>query len=233
MRQAARCGRCLRGERAYVQSAALPISSACAPRPQAGPPKAGTIGAPFMATEVIERTQPGAAPEVAPTRLRESWRRAAPVIGAVGLVGTMACGLTIAVDALAEPSFITNGPAGFHVWPAGFLNHLGGHGMLARNFGRLSTAMFVFYVLAVAGAGALRLRLVVASVALLHIAFLLTPILGSKDIYNYLDYARLGVLHGMNPYTHAPNALRSDPLYLLVGWPAWKSPYGPLYTVVS
>src|SRR5437764_84398 len=120
-----------------------------------------------MATEVLPRTGPITShlPELRVLR---------PVVGGVGLAGTFACGLVIAVDSLAGPSFVTQGPAAFHAWPAGFLGHLGSPLDLST-WGALTAAMFGFYVLAVAGSASIPAGVALATVALLHVAYLLTP----------------------------------------------------------
>ncbi len=51
------------------------------------------------------------------------------------------------------------------------------------------------------------------------------------DVFNYLGYARLGGLHGLNPYLHGIAAARHDPVYALTTWHHLRSPYGPLYTL--
>jgi alpha-1,6-mannosyltransferase len=55
----------------------------------------------------------------------------------------------------------------------------------------------------------------------------------SHDVYSYVDYARLGVVHGLDPYTHAPAAAPSDPAFAHVDWIAVKSAYGPLFTLAT
>ena len=50
-----------------------------------------------MATEALPRTGPI-------TSRRPELRALRPVVGGVGLAGTVACGLVIAVDSLAGPS---------------------------------------------------------------------------------------------------------------------------------
>src|SRR5437763_8828244 len=174
-----------------------------------------------MATEVLPRTSPI-------TRRLPELRVLRPVAGGIGLAGTIACGVVLALDTLSGPSFVTQGPAAFHAWPAGFLGHLGGTPLDPSTWGALTAAMFGFYLLAVAGSASIPVRVAVAAVALLHVAFMLTPPVASRDVFNYVDYARLGVLHGLDPYSNTPRAFVADPFFRLVGWPDLKSPYGPL-----
>jgi hypothetical protein len=64
-------------------------------------------------------------------------------------------------------------------------------------------------------------------------AFALAPVLLSHDAFSYLDYARLGVVHGLDPYVHAPDSVSSDPAFAAVTWPGSTSAYGPLFTLLT
>ena len=61
------------------------------------------------------------------------------------------------------------------------------------------------------------------------------PILISTDVFSYIAYARMGVVHGINPYLHGPVAIVNDPVYHYVGkdWKHVATAYGPLYTLIS
>ena len=61
------------------------------------------------------------------------------------------------------------------------------------------------------------------------------PILLSTDVFSYIAYARMGVEHGLNPYTHGPIAIMGDPIYRYVGvdWKHVATAYGPLYTLIT
>jgi hypothetical protein len=72
-----------------------------------------------------------------------------------------------------------------------------------------------------------------AAIVALLAAFALAPVLFSHDVYSYVDYARLGVAHGLNPYTHPPAAAPFDPAYARVTWIDVKSAYGPLFTLTT
>jgi alpha-1,6-mannosyltransferase len=58
-------------------------------------------------------------------------------------------------------------------------------------------------------------------------------VLLSHDVYSYVDYARLGVVHDLNPYVHPPLSVPSDPAYAEVTWTEATSAYGPLFTLAS
>ena len=76
-------------------------------------------------------------------------------------------------------------------------------------------------------------RLFWAAIAALLAAFALAPVLLSHDVYSYVEYARLGVVRGLDPYTHPPAAAPFDPAYARVTWIDETSAYGPLFTLVT
>src|SRR5207244_657154 len=108
-----------------------------------------------------------------------------------------------------------------------------GRPMTAARFILLFAAMWAAYVAVLVCADAVRLRVAVATIVGLHIVFALAPPLLSTDVFNYIDYARLGVVHHLNPYVHGPIAARHDPVYQFVGWRHTPSIYGPLFTLMS
>ena len=83
--------------------------------------------------------------------------------------------------------------------------------------------------------GRVSARFVIGLVVVLHVIVFAGPILLSTDVFSYIAYARLGVVHGINPYTHGPVAIASDPVFQYVGhtWRQVESAYGPLYTLIS
>jgi hypothetical protein len=58
-------------------------------------------------------------------------------------------------------------------------------------------------------------------------------VLLSHDVYSYVDYARLGVHHGLDPYVHPPLAVPQDSAYAEVTWTEATSAYGPLFTLAT
>jgi hypothetical protein len=80
--------------------------------------------------------------------------------------------------------------------------------------------------------GGLDKRVLIGTIVLLHAIFLLGPPLLSTDVFNYLNYGRLGALHHVNPYLHGPGAAPSDPSFHFVPhiWREVPSAYGPLFT---
>ena len=101
-------------------------------------------------------------------------------------------------------------------------------------FGVLAPVMYVGYLVVVAVAPQLRARWVLGAVVLLHIVFFLAPPMQLSDIFNYLNYARMQAVHGLNPYTTIP-ALgpAGDLTFGLSNWHGLLSPYGPLFTLFT
>jgi alpha-1,6-mannosyltransferase len=108
---------------------------------------------------------------------------------------------------------------------------------------RLGFRVFLIAVLAfsAAYAGLLALaqtvskRIAIVLIGVLWAIVFAGPILLSTDVFSYIAYARMGVEHGLNPYTHGPIAIVEDPIYHYVGqdWKHVATAYGPLYTLIS
>lgn len=94
-------------------------------------------------------------------------------------------------------------------------------------------AGFAGYLGFLAAAPRLGRRLVWATILVLVAALALAPVLLSHDVYSYVDYARLGVRHGLDPYVHPPLAAPADPAYAEVTWTESTSAYGPLFTLLT
>ena len=69
---------------------------------------------------------------------------------------------------------------------------------------------FGAYLVVVATGAALGRRATRRAIVVAVAAFALAPPLISLDVFSYLSYARLGALHGLNPYGHAPAAIPHD-----------------------
>jgi hypothetical protein len=108
---------------------------------------------------------------------------------------------------------------------------------------RLGYRVFLTALIAYAGAygGMLLLarhlsaRWAVALTVALQLIVFAGPILISTDVFSYIAYARMGVVHGVNPYLHGPQSILGDPVYHYVGqdWKKVATAYGPLYTLLS
>jgi uncharacterized membrane protein len=91
----------------------------------------------------------------------------------------------------------------------------------------------VSYVVVLAGSRSIGPRLAIGSIVAFHLLFLLAPPLLSQDVFSYISYARLEVVHSLNPYTHSPDAVPSDAAFAFAGSKDASSAYGPLFTLVT
>jgi hypothetical protein len=74
---------------------------------------------------------------------------------------------------------------------------------------------------------------VAVAVAALGLAVMIPPAL-SCDVHAYVAYARMWILHGIDPHARSQLVLRSlgDPIAPFLQWDL-PSPYGPLWTAIS
>jgi hypothetical protein len=92
---------------------------------------------------------------------------------------------------------------------------------------------FLVYLAVLWAAPRLGTRAVAALIVLAVLAFACAPVLLSHDAFSYVDYARLGVRHGLDPYVSAPDAAPVDPAFAHVTWTETPSAYGPLFTLAT
>ena len=153
--------------------------------------------------------------------------------GSVGLGGLVACLFLLGANAASAPSsYVPSGEHRFPGWLAGPLQPFGfttRHGVLEG----LVLAVFACYLLVLACVRALPARRIWVAVVLADLAALLAPPLLSSDVFGYLGFARLGVLHGLSPYSYTANAAPQDAIYPYLGWHTVTTPYGPLFTLLT
>jgi hypothetical protein len=91
----------------------------------------------------------------------------------------------------------------------------------------------LFYVIVLASSRSIGPRLAIGSIVGFHLLFLLAPPLLSQDVFSYISYARLEIVHSLNPYTHSPDAVPSDAAFAFAGSKDASSAYGPLFTLAT
>jgi hypothetical protein len=171
-------------------------------------------------------------------------KRAAPRRGTLALGGLctvvlLAATLEVVLDGAVGHSPLTPGSPGITGWLQGIgvrlgyrtflialLSFTGAYAGLLALGGRLTaaaprTAVSAVWAIALVGA--------------LNVIVCAGPILFSTDVFSYIAYARMGVLHGIDPYLHGPVAANTDGIYQYVGndWRKVATAYGPLYTLLS
>ena len=159
--------------------------------------------------------------------------RARRALGALGLLCVLSTVFLITAGAASSPSqYVPARSGGWPGWLAGPLQGLG-VGLSSGRFQTLTLIMAAGYVAVLFASSTLSGRAIWATIIAAHLVLLLGPPLLSQDVFGYLDFARLGALHGLDPYTHVAAQAPTDPVYLFVGWPFQNSPYGPLFTLGS
>jgi hypothetical protein len=159
----------------------------------------------------------------------------AAVLGSAALAGLLSAGALLAAGASAQRwlFFVPASEAGrFPAWLAGPLHGLGVLIVPSRG-AQLLVAMALCYLVALACARSLPPWVAVGAIGVAHAVFLLAPPLFSADVFGYVDYARLGVLHGLDPYSHGAADAARDPVVPYVRWHDIATPYGPLFTLAS
>jgi alpha-1,6-mannosyltransferase len=166
-------------------------------------------------------------------RSRSEWLT--PALASLLALALLAATLEIVLDGAAGHSpLIPKSPQ-----IAGWLQGLGE---------RLGYRVFLIAILVSAGAyagllalmrrtrdAAVSKRAALLLIGALHLIVFAGPILLSTDVFSYIAYARMGVEHGINPYTHGPLSIAGDPVFQYVGhdWRHVATAYGPLYTLLS
>jgi hypothetical protein len=161
--------------------------------------------------------------------------------GALSLCAIVAFSLLVVLIAANRPSILTpTTHSGYYPrWMAGPLGGLlqgftNDPETLKWFFTGSVVLMYGAYVLAIKNAGQLPKRWLIAAILCVHVVFLLSPPLALTDLFNYVNYGRMEVVHGLNPYTTIPVLEpHNDPSYLLSNWHELLSPYGPLFTMIT
>jgi hypothetical protein len=156
-------------------------------------------------------------------------QRWVPALAGLCTLVLLAATLEIVLDAaLGHAPLIPRSPE-ISSWLQGVGERLG-----YRVFLIALLAFTAAYVGMLAIARRLSARWAIALVAALNLIVFAGPILFSTDVFSYIAYARMGVLHGINPYLHGPHAIRGDAVYTYIGsdWLRTATAYGPLYTLL-
>lgn len=156
----------------------------------------------------------------------------AALVAHAGLVGLFCSGAWLALAAASNDWIVDTSAAAEPHWLRGPLADLLPP-LTDPSFSVLLLIMLVAYVVAVAGASALSERSVLITSFGLVGLFGLAPVVLSSDLFGYVAYARLDVVHHLSPYAHAAIAAPHDPILPFVYWQHAASPYGPLYTLLS
>jgi hypothetical protein len=154
-------------------------------------------------------------------------------LGLLGLLAVLASVALIAIEAAgARSGYVPASEGGWPGWLSGPFHGLGGK-LGSGGFQAAMLTMCAGYALVLVSADSLPRKALWGTIGLAHLLLLAGPPLISRDVFGYLAFARMGALHGLDPYTHFPAAVRSDAAFRFIGWPYQHSPYGPLFTLAS
>ncbi len=161
--------------------------------------------------------------------------------GALALASIVALSLFVVLMAANRPSILTPTThiGYFPRWMAGPLGGLlqgftNDGNTLRYLFTAAVVAMYVGYLVVLKQARRLPVRWVLAAILAAHAIFLLAPPLALTDLFNYINYGRMEVVHNLNPYTTIPILEpHNDPSFVLSNWHELLSPYGPLFTLLT
>lgn len=168
-------------------------------------------------------------------------RRVETAVGVGVLIAILAGCLLVVVAAADRPSFLAATTTG-HYFPHWMAGPLGG---LWPSLTRSTTGlrwlftapivfMFASYLIGLRYVPLLRARWVIAAIVGAHAIMFLSPPLALTDIFNYINYGRMEVVHNLNPYTTIPVLEpHNDPSYAPSNWHQLLSPYGPLFTLIT
>lgn len=158
-------------------------------------------------------------------------------VGVLALAGIGVVSAGFALATSERPSFLAPptlhgrdpawlaGPLAGH-WPA--LSHAVGTLRWGATLALL--AMTVLWLLAVACARVLGPAAVAVALTAAVVVLTLAPPYSLGDTFNYLHYARMRPLFGLDPYVALPRQARADPAYVFSTWHDLRDPYGPLFT---
>ncbi len=186
-----------------------------------------------MATEALPITSvagrgPGRLLSARPVRVLTA------VVGSAALAALIIAALRIVTAATADPHvLVPSSHLGFPPWMAGPLH--GGRPLSINGISHLLVLMSALYLVALICSRALPAWIAVPSLVALITIFALAPPLLSTDIFNYIAYSRMGVLHGLNPYQHGAAVIPLDPSFPPSGhlWDHTPTAYGPLFTLLT
>jgi hypothetical protein len=143
--------------------------------------------------------------------------------------------LFVALLAARPSPLVSISRHGYPGWISGPLSDLGRLLPAERWFLKVTLVVVVVtmcagYVAVLVAAPAVRVRWAVAAIVLAHVVLFLGPPLLLTDVFTYFDYARVGVVHGLNPYTDAPVLIPHDPVFRWDIGVRRPTVYGPLFT---
>jgi hypothetical protein len=175
-----------------------------------------------------------AAGERLPLGVSHRTRRAPALASLFGLLA-LAATVEVVLDGAVEHSSLIPKQPPIAGWLSGIGERLGFRVFLIAVLVASGAYAGLLLLAYAKGERAISKRWAIALIGALHLVIFLGPVLISTDVFSYIAYARMGVVHGVNPYLHGPAAISTDPIFKYVGhdWRQVDSAYGPFYTLIS
>ncbi|MGH2878475.1 MAG: hypothetical protein ACRDK4_02570, partial [Solirubrobacteraceae bacterium] len=162
-------------------------------------------------------------------------------IAATALIAIVLCAAIVVLAAANRPSVLsaTTTANFFPHWMAGPLGGLApwmtrDPKILRDLFTGALIVMYGCYLASLRYAPRVPARWTIAAILAVQVILFLSPPLALTDVFNYVNYGRMEVVHHLNPYTTVPILEpHSDPAFSLSNWHQLLSPYGPLFTLIT
>lgn len=141
----------------------------------------------------------------------------------------------IAVGASAGSTFLVPATR-YHPapgWLAGPLRALGLPSLATPELALLTLGALGAYLLLAVTEWQLPARPALLAVVGVYALVVLGPPLLSGDLISYVSQARIGAVHGLNPYVHGPDLIAGDAAHPYLLHRTGTSPYGPVFTLLT
>jgi hypothetical protein len=151
------------------------------------------------------------------------------------------CAAIVVLAAADRPS-VLSATTTAHYFPHWMAGPLGGLApwvtrdpkLLRDLFTAALVVMYACYLASLRYAPRAPARWTIAAILAVHVILFLSPPLALTDVFNYVNYGRMEVVHHLNPYTTVPILEpHNDPAFSLSNWHQLLSPYGPLFTLIT
>ena len=162
-------------------------------------------------------------------------------IAAGALIAIVLCAAIVVIAAADRPS-VLSATTTAHYFPHWMAGPFGGMWswitrdpkLLRDLFTGALVVMYGCYLTSLRYAPRAPARWTIAAIVAVHLVLFLSPPLALTDVFNYVNYGRMEVVHHLNPYTTTPILEpHNDPAFSLSNWHQLLSPYGPLFTLIT
>jgi alpha-1,6-mannosyltransferase len=200
-------------------------------RARGGGRRLGSRWSPARAAPATTRAGASFLPSTARRRAGRAGYR--EVVVAASLAVSLAAAAVFALSAAGGSIFLV--PSGHEEFPGWLEGPLSGLGVDLSKWVEIGlvAAMGLGWAVVLASRVSLP-RATIGTIAGLHLVMILAPPLLSTDVFGYIAFGRLDVVHGFSAYADSVDAIPADPVnpFLSPVWPTeLSSPYGPLFLV--